>query len=506
MNNYLTWSDFKRLIWGSFHTVLLYHTNLAALFKNQYCMNQYEEGIQKLHQETLTQFEDMPEKLKELFGYASLRKEEDGVHFRLDASLFLQATMYALELTPIDNECYFEAADAYYKGQREEYIFRIKEILKQMKRDCNSFIKKEGETVFFKNRDGCTCEIAKKAVVNRRNLTTWVFKHVEEILLKYEKEVPDSILDFIHQEKMLLLVTQWAFGDSNINGNREDDTIHREFFPFLRNYERYIQYRKKEDLHFNPTYTLKKRENSYGEGTITASVITEYLQKWSELNPQEHFASYGLVSDEAMLHSCLTDLKEKLDKEKEERKRKERLESFRKDIQLGWELLPSGQKGEGSRRNFSIHYKTEGERKELEKKKEQLLEEKISVFNDLPYIATLRGVNHLDGYVAYVFPNGKVIMEKFYKKTRNGLVPTYHEAIFVISIAYFGELSRESKTNIRDFIKSGVDSNAKVIHHFKNFKHKILMEIEDMEYNDKVVEYLETLVNRVEKPKELVKS
>ena len=71
---------------------------------------------------------------------------------------------------------------------------------------------------------------------------------------------------------------------------------------------------------------------------------------------------------------------------------------------------------------------------------------KKELFEGLNKYSTVLGRNTFEGYVAYIFPNGKVILERFFKKKRNGEeVIAYDEAIYVMNIEDFDRLSRLPK-------------------------------------------------------------
>ena len=136
-----------------------------------------------------------------------------------------------------------------------------------------------------------------------------------------------------------------------------------------------------------------------------------------------------------------------------------------------------------------------------EKKKEILLEEKTSLFSSLPYIANLKGKNHFEGYEAYVFENGKVILEKFYKKTRGGYAPTMNEAIYAMNIKDFEELSKMGKTEVREYAKAnGLDLTP--IHHTKYFSKRVMAVVNSKSYNSDVLDYIDQLIEKSKSPLE----
>ena len=241
---------------------------------------------------------------------------------------------------------------------------------------------------------------------------------------------------------------------------------------------------------YNPIYSYY-----YSEGlktTVSANNIIKYVQ--DRFKNRKEFQDGISIKEEELLN-ILTDLNKEI-----------KIREFRKDIELSWEFLPEKDESEqiGKRASIFKVSKTEEEKKKLEDTKEQLLEQKIQLFASLPYITSLKGTNRFEGYIAYLFENGRVILEKFYKKTKHGLEPTYNEAIYVMDITDFKELSKMGKTEIREYSKEK-GLNVKVINHTKNFKQRVINETTSTYYNENVLEFIEELVSSAKKIEALKK-
>ena len=123
-----------------------------------------------------------------------------------------------------------------------------------------------------------------------------------------------------------------------------------------------------------------------------------------------------------------------------------------KDARANWIFLEKGQEekrvaeainnGIKSIKDKTKRTKKIAELKSLYIKKKELFE---GTFN----YRTVEGKNTFDGYLAYIYPNGKVILERFFEKRKDGKeVIATDQAIYVMNIAEFYSLTNLSKTTI----------------------------------------------------------
>ena len=68
----------------------------------------------------------------------------------------------------------------------------------------------------------------------------------------------------------------------------------------------------------------------------------------------------------------------------------------------------------------------------------------MKFFENSGYSYRVYGINEFNGYIAYIYPNGEVIMEKFFNDYAN-CIPTIHEAIYNVKAADFETLSKLKK-------------------------------------------------------------
>lgn len=119
---------------------------------------------------------------------------------------------------------------------------------------------------------------------------------------------------------------------------------------------------------------------------------------------------------------------------------------------LNWEIVPPGSNDNLDTRvieslNRQYNYLSPEERENIIIEKYALYERKKNFFDNSGYVDKFFGRNTFDGYVAYIYENGEVLMEKFFDDYAH-CIPTTGEAIYNVKIADFEVLSRLTKTTL----------------------------------------------------------
>jgi len=138
-------------------------------------------------------------------------------------------------------------------------------------------------------------------------------------------------------------------------------------------------------------------------------------------------------------------------------------ELYASDTRVNWEFLPDG---EGIKRG--AHSNTTYSKKVKGKSKDELINEvnmRISILENSGFIGRpIKGLNTFSGYYAFVYPNGKIILEKFWENEET-MNPAIHTATYVMNIDNFIEMSKMSRINLIEYIKTFPDSGIKRIFH-----------------------------------------
>lgn len=149
-----------------------------------------------------------------------------------------------------------------------------------------------------------------------------------------------------------------------------------------------------------------------------------------------------------------------------------------KNIMVGWEILPEGHidipKKTYDKKNMKTIGKLSVDKNELNLKRQNLAHEKKEFWESTNPIMIIRGMNYLSGYYGFVYPNGKILLDKIYKDEKC-FIPV-EESIYCMNVKNFMDLSRSSKTEIINKIVSK-EVDAKRIYHSKNWKDRVIKEI-----------------------------
>ncbi len=119
---------------------------------------------------------------------------------------------------------------------------------------------------------------------------------------------------------------------------------------------------------------------------------------------------------------------------------------------VNWQIVPPGKEDEIDRvviesLNKKYNYLSPQEREKKILERYSIYERKIKFYENSGYIYKIYGCNAFDGYIAYIYPNGEILMEKFFNDKAN-CIPTINEAIYNVQVPDFERLSKLSKTTL----------------------------------------------------------
>lgn len=127
------------------------------------------------------------------------------------------------------------------------------------------------------------------------------------------------------------------------------------------------------------------------------------------------------------------------------------MDEYLKDLSANWEFLPPDDKSyeEDVLRKIKSSGKTMKDEDRL-RRQERLLDlfmEKKELYDSSDPFFRVKGKDTFDGYIGFVYPNGRVVLDKFYDDADSGKLAGGH-AVYAMSIQEFYELSRLSKSEI----------------------------------------------------------
>ena len=163
------------------------------------------------------------------------------------------------------------------------------------------------------------------------------------------------------------------------------------------------------------------------------------------------------------------------------------------DTRINWELLPKG----------------EGEKKEKSREPKQLSEtpvknvdgddvtKRIDFLENTGYVGKLKGLNTFTGYYGYVYPNGTVILEKFWEDEES-LRPAINYATYIMNIDNFITMSKISRINLVEYIRTLPEIGVKRLYHssISNWEKNIYKEINGAYRLEDAIEFINNLKSR----------
>ena len=288
-----------------------------------------------------------------------------------------------------------------------------------------------------------------------RKLIKFLSKNVFELITILHEPLTLPILEDIHKDRFLLSLSLQAM--ENLLQISEgtmpySESILKLSMGYLDRYFTIAQYlSEKTGEPYNFSFS------SFGEFNSYQYLVDEY-QKYSKSHPEIVEKYHQEMDMKQIFREYLIDARTKIKKDE-----------FVTAVKLRFELFP---KGEAQEKGYGVFSRksvvSEDIKRLLEEKHEALLEEKINFFSASDYLWTLEEAQTFNGYRGHIYPNGKVIFEKFYRATRDGLSPAYDEAIIAMDLLDFIEVAPKTKTELIDIIRSQKENIKEVTHHPQN--------------------------------------
>lgn len=286
----------------------------------------------------------------------------------------------------------------------------------------------------------------------------------------------ESTLDL---DKFYFLITKHLL-DSSLFSERQNGLLPNAF-SFVELYIANLLYLKKE---FQYELSLRMQTLENGEMLVhTDDLICQY----NEIkNRHPEFASYQIEAEEGV------DYRDFRVAQEEHRK----LENFirSKELVASWNFVRKGERGtvsssSGSGTHFPKVVKTEDE-------KNSELRRRIDFFEGSAYAYRMEGIHQFEGYVGYVYANGFVIFERFYKDTVSYELADEH-ATYVMNFDNFVEMSKKTKTEIIAYIKSG-NTDVRRVYHTSTWEERINQIIQGSGYDLETLSFIDRLVENGE--------
>lgn len=163
---------------------------------------------------------------------------------------------------------------------------------------------------------------------------------------------------------------------------------------------------------------------------------------------------------------------------------------YAEDAQLNWEFLPEGKQIKKASLKNNISSTSKNKEKSIDE-----LNMRINILENSGFIGRpIQGLNKFQGFYAFIYPNGKVILEKFWENIDNE-TPAYNTATYVMNIDNFIEMSKVSRIDLIGFIKEHPECGIKRIFHttVNNWQRNLFNEINGTYRLEDAIEFINGL-------------
>lgn len=138
------------------------------------------------------------------------------------------------------------------------------------------------------------------------------------------------------------------------------------------------------------------------------------------------------------------------------------MKKYLQDLSATWDFLPPDESNDVlTLQNITTKTKTNPiDEEELKRRIVDMFMDKKEFYGSTNPMFRVKGKDTFDGYIGYIYPNGKVVLDKFYENASRGEL-AYGNAVYIMNLDDFYELTKLSKTTIiRDkmckrFVHSG---------------------------------------------------
>lgn len=266
-----------------------------------------------------------------------------------------------------------------------------------------------------------------------------------------------------------------AMYDNLLNMEKENKII-KNFNGFLEEYVKACNIVCREEKNYNP-YILYQMESGKKVRYTRRELQRDY-EEFMKRHPDAKPLYLPPLNGEERDKYRDIELMEKLSSLKEE------------TTTINWELLPKGE-SEKREKNDDV--------KPLDNSHTKIVgvddvTKRIDFLESTGYVGKLKGLNTFTGYYGYVYPNGTVILEKFWED-EECISPAINYATYIMNIDNFISMSKISRINLVEYIRTLPEIGVKRLYHsnISNWERNIYKEINGAYRLEDAVEFINSL-------------
>ncbi len=167
-----------------------------------------------------------------------------------------------------------------------------------------------------------------------------------------------------------------------------------------------------------------------------------------------------------------------------------------KQLEASWEFIKNGRREVAPLHSDSVERlktKVYDKRKVTVEESKLAIKDRMDFLNRTNYLYQMTGKNNFEGYIGYIYANGVVLFEKFYKQ-RDSYEPAMSNATYVMTFNNFVEMSMLTKTDIMEYIKQG-GTDVRRVYHTSTWCDRIIQVIDGKAYDEKAVDKIDRLLS-----------
>jgi len=453
-----------------------------------YVNNHIRVKLDEIIKKNIPDFPFHPECFDYNFSIIDSKLYIDFVYFFSD--LLFACSNKELNTIRISNIVYYDNPNL-----KEDIINELKLYKEQINHDINKC--NTGSILMGYNpeyRIQTTKDQLRDTLLAKRKMIIWFIRHFDELYEFVQKPIDLSILDIFNKDKFMLVMSSFALIDTGILRD-ELEVSKVNGLDVINDYLLLIDYlteENKENYCVNFQTQLRNGEDLMMSADIVRNYFNKFLRNNPEILETHKFAS----SYEEILQTKAENTWQNIQNKKLAQK-----------IKLNWEMIPKGNKVSLS--NYQSGVKTrvvssDDDKQAKLKKDYDLVEEKMQFFSNTTPLFELTGIDTFEGYSAYMYSNGVVVFEKFFKQSGNKkgksmMVPVSGEAIYVMNFQEFADLSKYTKVELIQEIHDFNNPDVKRIYHTPNgsWKNKVNKIITGPGYGMLDLEQIDVLTNEL---------
>ena len=167
-----------------------------------------------------------------------------------------------------------------------------------------------------------------------------------------------------------------------------------------------------------------------------------------------------------------------------------------KKLEASWNFIRNGKKEitpVDEDTVIRLKNKKTDKKKVTREEKLQAITDRMGFLDHTNYVYKMTGKDQFEGYIGYIYSNGVVVFEKFYKSIDNH-EPSTSNATYVMNFNNFVQMSKLTKTDIMAYIKNG-GTDVRRVYHTNKWVDKMIAIITGKTYDEKAMEKIDRLIS-----------